>query len=190
MKVQWPSEFEIGHPVPGATLDELAQFQKLLFEPLSAEEISKVNASQSNPFVKTSALYKAWQPFDASSWKIPAGDLPEEYLSFLRYSNGGEFGSGGRWFQFFPLDDSNMGVRAMLLAYHIPQYWPNAIPFALDGNGWFYAFDMRSEPIDGSYPIYCSHAGNLGWSEDESALVASTFIGACRGTTDIQDLVG
>jgi len=74
------------------------------------------------------------------------------------------------------------GVTPHLLAYHVPQYMPGALPFAMDGGGGFYLFDLRADAIDGEYPIFFAHAGNLGW--DDAVPVAQTFPDACRGNTN------
>ncbi|HEY4262442.1 MAG TPA: hypothetical protein VGM98_19930, partial [Schlesneria sp.] len=59
------------------------------------------------------------------------------------------------------------------------------VPFALDGAGGFYLFDMRNGPVNGEYPIATAHAGNLGW-DDESAYAkcATTFAEAILSRRD------
>ena len=74
-------------------------------------------------------------------------------------------------------------IREYLLSYQLPEYMPGAVPFALDGGGGFYLFDMRAFPIDGEFPIVFAHSGSLGWDEDDHVVVASTFNEACRGST-------
>jgi hypothetical protein len=73
----------------------------------------------------------------------------------------------------------------MMLAYEIPQYMPGAVPFAFDGGGTFYLFDMRCDPSDGEYPIVFCNAGALFW--EDAIHVAETFPGACQGRTDPYD---
>jgi len=58
---------------------------------------------------------------------------------------------------------------------------PGAVPFAFDGGGGFYMFDMRADPQGDEFPIVFSHSGNLGWGEDEFVPVAATFREACLG---------
>ena len=76
-------------------------------------------------------------------------------------------------------------MREYLLAYHVPQYMPRALPFAFDGSGRFYLFDMRDRPIQGEYPVLYVGAGSLRY--EDAVAVASSFVEACRGTTDPAD---
>ncbi len=62
------------------------------------------------------------------------------------------------------------------------EYLREAVPFAFDGGGGFYLFDMRREPVEGEYAIVYSHAGSLGWDDDDCTFVAESFPAACRGT--------
>jgi hypothetical protein len=72
---------------------------------------------------------------------------------------------------------------------------PAALPFAFNGGGVFYLFDMR-EPADadGEYPVVAAHAGNLGWAGHDECYppecwpVADGLAQACRGRTNIEDL--
>jgi hypothetical protein len=76
----------------------------------------------------------------------------------------------------------------MMLAYHLPEYMPGGLPFAFNGGGTFYLFDMREGAVHGEYPVVCSHAGNLGWGPDACFLVASSFEVACRGQVNVDEL--
>lgn len=67
----------------------------------------------------------------------------------MRYSNGGEFQNGERYFQFFNTED----LREMNLAYELPEYMPGAVSFAMDGCGNHYMFDMREEKRNNEYPV-------------------------------------
>jgi hypothetical protein len=118
----WAALFDEAYPAAGASQAEVEQFAALLGEPLSAVEADAINRSQRNPFAGNDPLYAAYQPFDPSRRTLPDRPLPPSYRAFLRWSNGGEFRTGERWFQFFPAQDSRHGVRAMLLAYHLPGY--------------------------------------------------------------------
>jgi hypothetical protein len=133
-------------------------------------------------------LYATYRPFDPSRWIMPGKPLPDAYLGLLRWSHGGWSRSGEREFGWFPTNDAVNGARAMTLAYHVPEYMPGALPFAFDGSGIFYLFDMRREAVDGEYPVICAEAGNLGWAPDQFWPVADTFEAACRGTISPHDL--
>ena len=166
--MNWLNIFDETQTEAGATEEEIAQFVSEVCSPLTSSEIAEVNASQINPFPKSHALYNTYKPFDPEYWLIPRKPLPPSYLDFLRWSNGGWCRTGEREFGFFPANDLTGGLRAMLLAYHVPQYMPLALPFAFNGGGVFYLFDMREEGKNGEYPIVSSHAGNIGWEEDLS----------------------
>jgi hypothetical protein len=157
--------FDEARPESGASDAEIKRFVATIGQPLSAEEIEAVNLSQRNPFPKGDPLY----------------------LAFLRWSNGGWFRSGEREFGFFPTQGPS-GVREMMLAYHLPQYMPGALPFAFNGAGTFYLFDMRKKAVSGEYPVVCSHAGNLGWEQDKCCLVADSLEAACRGKVNVDEL--
>jgi SMI1 / KNR4 family (SUKH-1) len=182
--MDWPSVFDETIPEPGATEAELHHFVVTVGQLLSAAEVAEVNRSQTNPFPKGDPLHGAYRPFDPSHWILPNRPLPPDYLEFLRWSNGGWCRSGDREFGFFPTAE----VRGMILAYHLPQYMPLALPFAFNGAGTFYLFDMREEAVAGEYPIVCAHTGNLGWGPDECYLVARSFVGACRGKENVDEL--
>src|SRR5262245_7423107 len=155
---------------------------------MSATEIHEVNTAQRNPFPASDRLHAAWRPFDAAVWVIPSLPLPAAYLSLLRWSDGGEFGTGERWFQFFPALGERHGVRAMMLAYQLPQYMPGAVPVAFNGGGTFYLLDMRRPAVGGEYPVVCAHAGYLAWEPRAFCVVADSFVAACRGTVNVDDL--
>jgi len=75
-----------------------------------------------------------------------------------------------------------------MLAYHIPQYMPDALPIAFNGGGVFYLLDMREPACEGEYPIVCASSGYLGWEPRAWRLVAPSFLEACRGTVNVEDL--
>jgi hypothetical protein len=71
---------------------------------------------------------------------------PGSWLSFLNWSNGGDFINGDRGFQdMFSVDQ----VREYTTCYGVAAFLPGAIPFAMDGGGCLYMFDTREAPISG-----------------------------------------
>ncbi|MFC4068640.1 SMI1/KNR4 family protein [Actinoplanes subglobosus] len=134
------------------------------------------------------------QPIDASPWRLPDRPLPPSYLGLLTWSDGGVLANGDRVLQLFPTDGPS-GVRAMTLAYQLPEHMPGALPFAFNGGGVFYLFDMR-EPADahGEYPVVAAHAGSIGWVTHDDSYppecwpIAGDLPQACRGRTDIAEL--
>lgn len=124
--VNWASVFDEVRAEPGASSDEIEQLVAAIGQPLSEAEVEAVNLSQRNPFPGSHPLHTAYRPFDPSVWRMPRRPFPASYLAFLRWSNGGWCRSGEREFGFFPACDPDAGVRAMMLAYHLPQYMPEA----------------------------------------------------------------
>ena len=170
MPIPWANLFAEAHPAIGAAPSDLDRLLRALAAPMSAAEVAAIKADH--------PLHATYRRFDPANWRIPDRQLPASYRDFLLWSNGGSFSNGSRWFDPFL---SAEALREYLLAYHVPQYMPGALPFAMDGGGGFYLFDLRADPVDGEYPIFFIHAGNLGW--DDATPVAPTFPDACRGTT-------
>ncbi len=186
--MDWRSTFDEVQPAPGASDAEIERFSISVGQPLTAAEIVEVNRSQQNPFPVSDPLHASYLPFDPRSWVVPSRPLPAKYLSFLRWSNGGWFRTGEREFGFFPTSDPSGGVRAMLLAYHLPQYMPGALPIAFNGGGTFYLLDMRRPAVKGEYPVVCAHSGYLAWESVACFTVADSFVAACRGAVNVDDL--
>jgi hypothetical protein len=186
--MDWDSVFDTTQKEPGAPQSVLDRFVAEVGLPITAQEVETINRSQQNPFPPTDPLYAAYRPFDPSAWVIPNRPLPASYLSLLRWSDGGWGRTGEREFGFFSALCPSGGVRAMLLAYQLPQYMPNTLPIAFNGGGIFYLFDMRRPAVKGEYPIVAASAGYLSWDREAWRLVAETFPVACRGTTNIEEL--
>ena len=179
-RTDWGSLFEEVHPESGASEAEISHLIEDVTRPLSPAEIEEMNRK----LVDVAERFKRMDPrggasnvvarIDPSKWELPQGSLPESYLAFLRWSNGGSFRSGEKWFDpVFRTDE----VRGYLLGYDLPEWMPGALPFAFDGAGTFYVFDMRGPPRNGEYPILVAHAGNLGFLG--SRQTGSTFLETC-----------
>jgi hypothetical protein len=169
MPIPWANLFAEAHPTTGAAPSDLDRLLQALAAPLAAAEVAAIEAAHSRD-----ATYRR---FDPANWPIPDRPLPASYRDFLPWSDGGSFRNGSRRFDPFLSADA---LREYLLAYHVPHYMPGALPFAMDGGGNFYLFDLRSDPVDGEYPIFFAPAGDLGW--DDATPVARTFPDAGRGT--------
>lgn len=111
--------------------------------------------------------------------KFPIKHLPNSYLDFLRFSNGGYFQNGDRYFQFFNTND----FREMNLAYAFPLWMPNAVSFAMDGAGNHYIFDMREKAVNGEFPILVSHSSVLDF--EDAIVIGSSFLEVCKGKTAV-----
>ncbi|WP_028545518.1 SMI1/KNR4 family protein [Paenibacillus taiwanensis] len=182
--MNWKTVFEVCYQeFPGITEQQLEMVLNSWNKPLSKEEIMDISKRQCNPFPKSDPMYPLYKPFDPAKWTIPTNRLPASYLDLLRYCNGGEFATGERHFQFFSGDE----LRAMLLAYEFPQYMPGAVPFAMDGCGHHYVWDMRSDQNQAEYPILVAHSGNLGY--EDALPIAGTLIELCKGTISVENLL-
>jgi hypothetical protein len=176
----WAALFEQTELSPGATSEQIQLLVASISEPVTETEAREIVARQRNPFPKTDPLFAAFQPVDSREWIFPNRPLPETYLEFLQWSDGPWCANGAREFGFFGTSD----VRLMMTAYEIPEYMPFAVPFALNGGGVFYLFDMREDAADGEYPVVVAAAGNLDW--DAAPRIASDFVEACSGRTNVE----
>lgn len=177
-ETDWGAIFQNVRKEAPATDEDIAYLQHSVLAPLTEAEIAEVNKSQQNPFPLSDPLFDKYQPFDPTRWVIPQRQFPIAFVEFLRWSNGGEF-NNGVW-EFGMFDPKT--IRGNLLSYQLPEYMPGAVPFAFDGCGGFFLFDMRDEPVDGEYPIVLSHSGSLGWDEDDHFVIANSFVQACTAS--------
>ncbi|MFI5932311.1 SMI1/KNR4 family protein [Actinoplanes sp. NPDC051494] len=185
---EWSTVFAHSEPCPGAGTRALDEFARRVRGGPDAVETAEIIGQQRNPFPPGDPSHPLYQPLDPSGWLLPDRDLPRSYLALLAFSDGGSFGNGDRLIQLFPTDGP-AGVRAMTFAYHLPASMPGALPFAFNGGGVFYLFDMRDAADDtGEYPVVAAHAGSSGWAADDHWPVAPTLAEACHGTVDIADL--
>lgn len=178
----WSKVFETQYPVAGASVKNLSEVLAALFAPLSGEELASIARSQTNPFPISDPLHSLYRQFDPLMWQLPTRPLPPSYITFLRWSNGGSFFNNNRHFDPFL---ASYGLRQNLVGYHIPQYMPNAMPFAFSGRGHVFLFDMRSNYKNDEYPILFASLGNLRF--EQSTEVGKSFIDVCSGNTDPQD---
>lgn len=174
--VNWSSIFDEMQIAKGASETEVIAFAKDFALPLSEKEIAEVRAD----LLKSKMDVERYDP---SKWIIPSKPLPESFLKFLMWNNGGWCRTGKREFGFLGTSD----LRGYTLAYLFPEWMPSAIPFALNGGGVFYVFDMREEPQNGEYPILIANAGNLGY--EDAKVVAQSFIEVCSGRTNVEDFL-
>lgn len=98
---------------------------------------------------------------------FPICDLPEDYIEFLEESNGGGFLKGEREYQMFSIAE----IMEFYEIYSFSEFMPYALPFAMDGYGDFYLFNLRWNDNN----VYRVSANNIGWEEYNSFPVASSF---------------
>ena len=83
-------------------------------------------------------------------------DLPEDYLAFLRFSNGGQghIDVEPGWFQIWPAEEVLEANRD----YEVDEELPGFFGFGSNGGGEMLAFDMRSgQP----WPVVMVPVGSL-----------------------------
>lgn len=119
---------------------------------------------------------------DPDAWSFPARPLPPSYLDFLGWSNGGFFLTGDRELQMLAAEE----LREYMVTYRLPYQIPGSVPFALDGGGGVFLFDMRVPPdAAGEYPILFAATGDPGY--DAAIEVGRSFPAVCSGRTDPAD---
>jgi hypothetical protein len=101
--------------------------------------------------------------------------LPESYRQFLLASNGGWGRSGTREFGFFGTEEMVSYWRD----YEFGEYMPGALPFALNGGGTFYVFDVRNAPVASASAVFTCESGANTW--DTATWLAASFQAACQG---------
>ncbi|MEN9362397.1 MAG: hypothetical protein RL095_3932 [Verrucomicrobiota bacterium] len=161
----------------GASEDEILNFITSLKQSLSLQEREEISEFwKKHPEIQCD--------LNIDTWRFPNQSLSHQFLNFLRWSNSGCcLVNGEREFGFFSTHDT----RDMMISYEFPKYLPEALPFALNGGGWFYAFDMRKEPKNGEYPIIFIESGNL--SFDDAFYLADSFIDALMDSRNPEHLV-
>ena len=183
MKLDWLQIFDEVYKENGVSEKDITTLVEQIGLPLSEDEIHHINVTQRNPYPINNPLYNYYKPLDPTKWVIPDKPLPSSYLDFLRWSNGGWFRTEEREFDFF----STLDLRSIQLGAAFPQYMPNVIPFASDGGGNYYVFDMREKAIDEEYPIFIVDTSNLGF--EDAKFLAPAFVEACKGLTKTSDVL-
>jgi hypothetical protein len=163
--MQWPQHLA-AQPESSATDADIEAFVASVFAPLSDDEIIDLRAEH-----KAAVGDGCFDPpFEPSAWHLPHRALPDSYLAFLRYSNGGFFAGQNR--DLDPLFNIRE-IRDYMLRYSIPHWMPMSCPIGFDGGGTFYLLDMRYDSINDDYPVLFAHAGNLGY--DDAVTLANSF---------------
>lgn len=94
-----------------------------------------------------------------------ARPLPQDYLDYLHWSNGGEGTIAGRYVSCWPAEE----ILDLNRDYEIPQHLPDCLAFATDGGSDAYLFDFRThEP-----GVICVALGDLSYAE--AVTVAPSF---------------
>lgn len=105
---------------------------------------------------------------------FPFTILDTSYKTFLLESNGGEFLRGEREYQMFSVNE----ICDFYEMYLFETYMPYALPFAMDGYGNFFLFDMRTQT---SF-IYMVAANHMCWESEDCFQIAENFMALLEQT--------
>ena len=156
--IEWKSRFadyDECDPKPGLNAEYIPLVDRLIADALSPEEKLEIDLRSTS---------------DTNRWVLPARPLPNSYLSFLAWSNGGWFAKGERELAMLGGEE----LREYLTTYELPAAMQGAIAIATDGIGGLYLIDMRLEPdANGEYPIL--HVLADRFTYDDAEIVAATF---------------
>ena len=165
-KIDWPAVFtEINRKEDGLAASVLARELENLQRPFERDEIKEVLSVEPR---LTSLLNPLARVGDR--W-------PGSWLSLLSWSNGGDFINGERCFQDM---FSVAQVREYTTLYGIPNYLPDAIPFAMDGGAGIYFFDARQPPDAGEYPVVFCHSSEVGGGWEAVTPLNRSFLSCCQ----------
>jgi hypothetical protein len=106
--------------------------------------------------------------FALSGWWPSARAMPDDYRSFLRWSNGPAVDWYDWSFGFF----STVDIVTYHAEYNFRTYMADAVPIGFDGGGVFACYDVRG--LADGMPIVMASAGNLGF-EDARFVAATLF---------------
>lgn len=155
----WPESFP-SQPCPPASEQEVALFVQTIFAPLNPQE-----QREADDYAQSIERSN----FTRSHWQFPSYPIPEAYLNFLQFSNGGYFDGEHRHLNLFKISE----VREMMLGYCVPYWMSGVYNFGTDGCGNLYLLDMRRAPINGDYPILLVHAGDMDFADAQR--IANSF---------------
>lgn len=99
--------------------------------------------------------------------EFPVTILDTSYQNFLSESNGGGFLRGEREYQMFSMCE----ICDFYEIYAFETYMPHALPFAMDGYGNFFLFDMRKQ---NSF-VYLVGANDMSWESEGCVRLAENF---------------
>ncbi|GEM_PF-3383546 len=161
----------------------LIQFQDEWNLPLSDVEINELRKNDNQPSYWNREIYGKWEPKKFENWTFPNGRFPQEFIRLMKYYGGCNFLKGDREFCVFGIEE----LRAMNIAYELPEYIEGAVSIGLDGAGNHVIFDMRQVKTMHHYKIYGVHSSNLDWGS--AKLLANNFLEFLNGTQNIDKIV-
>jgi hypothetical protein len=176
---EWPLVFGLAVARPGASQPQIEQLLDSIVQPLSEDEINRLeNVLQRNPFPPGDPMREKYVLSNAARLVMPRRRLPESYVDFLGWSNGGRFRNGMREMAIFPC----AGVREMMLLGLFPAVVPGVVPFAKHKSDYL-GFDTAADPTSGEFPVvYVPH------DNPDPVRMASGFREFCEGTSDPEEM--
>lgn len=108
---------------------------------------------------------------------FPFTALDTSYKNFLLESNGGGFLLGEREYQMFSINE----ICDFYEMYLFETYMPYALPFAMDGYGNFFLFDMRKEHDF----VYLVGANDMSWESEGCFQLAENFATLLKQTEPV-----
>ena len=110
---------------------------------------------------------------------FPICDLPDTYIELLKESNGGDFTTGNREYQLFSVEEAMQAYES----YKFSIYMPFAFPFAMDGCGNFYIFNLRNKDAC----VYAVSSGDLEWKECHK--IADSFLHCLEQKESLDEII-
>lgn len=111
--------------------------------------------------------------------QFPVFELPDTYIELLKESNGGDFTTGNREYQLFSAKETLQAYQS----YNFSVYMPFAFPFAMDGCGNFYIFNLREKDDC----IYVVSSSDLEWEECHK--IADSFIKCLEQKESLDEII-
>ena len=105
-------------------------------------------------------------------------ELPEEYLSFLKLSNGGELNAESGHFHLYPAEEviqANLDLR-------VQEFLPGFFIFGGDGANELLAFNMREPEARKVYVVPM-----IGMGEEDAVMIADSFKSFIAGASPPDD---
>ena len=165
------------------TEETMITFQREWNLPLSDNELNDLRKKDKKPSYWNDSTYGEWKPKKFEKWAFPKSNFPKEFLELIKVYGGCAFIKGELEFSVFGPHD----LRAMNIAYELPEYMTGAVSFGLDGAGNHILFDMRSKDSTDTYKIYAAHSSYLEW--EGAILIANNFWEFIHGTENIDEII-
>lgn len=133
----WIAACDPSEPGPGATEKQLEYLIASIREPLSPSELDYLAKREEWLARLDQPGSHRWDPL---SWVPSTLPLPEDFLDFLRVSNGGKFHHGRMVLWIC----DHRQVRSVMLSQSFNVYLPHHIPYGHDEEDGWYSIDLST----------------------------------------------